>query len=578
MTVNIISDEQFGGHQGSGLIDPDCISFRTIKARKDLSWAKLKVKLADYLGCDEETFRIWFFKRKYIRSNNADHETWRPEFIDEDDMEKYVSQVSIDYKNNGQDASTTVWLELPNVATAQLQSFYTKRDLLIFLRLFDPDSGTIAYCGHLIVPISSKLKDLIPEMTRRAFWNEQPAEDEILMFEDRHLGYCIHLKDLNASMNEALLFQGDRSGFAEWKRCRYRRRRRFDISASGIRNVAEYFRDQANSHEVVFHNVEIPNDPGFVVRLNQRENYQHMASEVARVLNRDPKRIQFFKVPPYARDGIGQVVKSTEKRTIEDIIYLPNNKRFMMYMQGERESKKNRKKMFYQLISMDIAQFETKNQLPIKFLFADMREVDMILYANPKSTMKDLLDEVRTRIPDLASDSELRILEYINTRIITILAHSKEVEFASYAAHGASNQRHIRIDEVPEAHRSFAPGEILIQVGHFHSSVQNAFGTPFFVKICHGDTIRSVRDKIKSQLNVSEKEFAKWKIALIQSSRPRYYTEEEEDTVIDTKGLQVEECGGVPLVNNRIWIGLDHPLRQKPKPKQAPLPPITIRN
>ncbi len=28
MTVNIISDEQFGGHQGSGLLDPDCVSFR----------------------------------------------------------------------------------------------------------------------------------------------------------------------------------------------------------------------------------------------------------------------------------------------------------------------------------------------------------------------------------------------------------------------------------------------------------------------------------------------------------------------------------------------------------------------
>ena len=92
-----------------------------------------------------------------------------------------------------------------------------------------------------------------------------------------------------------------------------------------MNSVADYFRDQANSHEVVFQNVEIPNDPGFVVRLNQREvrkkkcakksypiqNYQHMASEVARVLNRDPKRIQFFKVPPYARDGIGQVVKSS---------------------------------------------------------------------------------------------------------------------------------------------------------------------------------------------------------------------------------------------------------------------------
>ncbi len=41
--------------------------------------------------------------------------------------------------------------------------------------------------------------------------------------------------------------------------------------ASGLHNVAEYFREQANSHEVIFHNVEMPNDPGFVVSLNQRE-------------------------------------------------------------------------------------------------------------------------------------------------------------------------------------------------------------------------------------------------------------------------------------------------------------------
>ncbi len=95
-----------------------------------------------------------------------------------------------------------------------------------------------------------------------------------------------------------------------------------------------------------------------------------MASEVSKVLRRDPKKIQFFKVPPYARDGVGQAVKSTgkfinlafafyisakEKRTIEEIIYLPNNKRFMMYMQGERESKKNRKKMFYQVFSIFLA-------------------------------------------------------------------------------------------------------------------------------------------------------------------------------------------------------------------------------
>ena len=74
------------------------------------------------------------------------------------------------------------------------------------MRLFDPDSGTLAYCGHLVVPISSRLVDLIPEMTRRAFWNEEPKEDEVLIFEDRHLGFCVHQTDLQATMNEALLF------------------------------------------------------------------------------------------------------------------------------------------------------------------------------------------------------------------------------------------------------------------------------------------------------------------------------------------------------------------------------------
>ena len=81
-----------------------------------------------------------------------------------------------------------------------------------------------------------------------------------------------------------------------------------------------------------------------------------MAQEVGKVLNRDPERLQFFKIAPYNRDGPGQPVKSTETKIIEEIIYLPTN---------NRDNRRQRKKMYYQVKKLSI--FYVKN-LSIFFL------------------------------------------------------------------------------------------------------------------------------------------------------------------------------------------------------------------
>ena len=43
------------------------------------------------------------------------------------------------------------------------------------------------------------------------------------------------------------------------------------MPASKLKQVPEFFRDQANRQEVHFINKEIPSDPGFVIKLNQRQ-------------------------------------------------------------------------------------------------------------------------------------------------------------------------------------------------------------------------------------------------------------------------------------------------------------------
>ena len=110
MAVTVITDEQFDGHQGEkfcvrfqlqqkwnkigpGLLDPDCVSYRSVKVRRDLTWEKFNAKISEYFGCPDATFRIWIFKRKSIRTNDSENDVWRPEPIEEEDVERPISQV-----------------------------------------------------------------------------------------------------------------------------------------------------------------------------------------------------------------------------------------------------------------------------------------------------------------------------------------------------------------------------------------------------------------------------------------------------------------------------------------------------
>ena len=54
-----------------------------------------------------------------------------------------------------------VWLEIAPLGD-KVQKFNTKDDLLIFLRLYEPETESLCYCGHVTVPCKAKLSELIP--------------------------------------------------------------------------------------------------------------------------------------------------------------------------------------------------------------------------------------------------------------------------------------------------------------------------------------------------------------------------------------------------------------------------------
>ena len=71
------------------------------------------------------------------------------------------------------------------------------------------------------------------------------------------------------------------------------------------------------------------------------QTYTELAECAGRVLDRDPRLIQFFKQGPFSRDQPGQPIKSSEQRNIEEILYVAS--------QSARDTRRPTKRIYYQV-------------------------------------------------------------------------------------------------------------------------------------------------------------------------------------------------------------------------------------
>ena len=80
--------------------------------------------------------------------------------------------------------------------------------------------------------------------------------------------------------------------------------------------------------------------------------------------------------------------------------------------------------------------------------------------------------------------------------------------------------------QVPTDQVQLGDDEMIVPVAHFHREAYVAFGIPFLVKIREGEACEAVKERIRAQLDVPEKEFEKYRMALIQNNRAHFFDEE----------------------------------------------------
>lgn len=523
MTVDIVTEDQFAGHQGPDLFDPEKTKMKSFKVLKSKKLHEVLAILADGLGYPVNQIRPWPLQP---RSNG----TTRPSLFDiEGSLDKTLGQI-VD------GSQWCVFLETidPEEGKVSLPVFDKTNDVLLFFKHYDPVQKTLSCVCHLYTPLSTKFVDLIPMLSEKA---GLPPGTPIAMFEEVKTTYVEQIKDLNVSFERGVeeLMDGDIICF--------QRSEPDLLSASELPTVADYFRDLHNRVEVIFCDKNIVNDPGFSVTLSIRMNYMQVAKAVAANLEVDPMMLQFFKGQAY-RDAPGSALRCTYEGTLRDLLiyYKPRGP----------------KKLYYQILSIPIDQLENKRQFKCIWVANQFKEErELALFPNKDGTVADLLNEAREQV-DLQPNGtgKLRLLEIISSKVFNIVNNDVPLEHLA-----TQSQRTFRIEEVPEDEVELANDEILVPVAHFNKEIYQTFGTPFLLRITDGEPINKLKERIKEKIDIQEKEFEKVKFAVIHMGRA-IYLPEESDKIVSVKDFLPQTPGAQSM--SRPWLGLDH-LNKAPK-------------
>jgi len=529
MTVKILFEDFFQGHQGNDLYDTDRLGGggsnngggsgvnsggggfgqQEVRVRKQDSLREVMGQLSTQLKCPPEMMRMW-------PMTHRTNQTLRPSLIDMDgEMDKPFVEL-VETAN-----ALTVFLEMmPPHAQAlpgnsSLPSFDKDQDVLLFFKYYDPAKEKIYYMGHSYVSIQAKVSSIVPRLVKRA---NLPEGTQLLLFEEIKPNFIEKMDDLDKALEHVLdeLMDGDIVVF----------QRKFasqqEAEQYRLPTCRDYFRDLFYRVEVNFVDKNVANDPGFILTLSQRTQYDQMVEAVAKHLDMDKTHLQFFKSANY-REAPGQALRCTYEGSLGELF---------MYFKPRHP-----KKMFYQKLTIPIHELENKKQFKCVWMSSDQKEEkELTLYPNKNGKVEQLLEEAKQHVTMEANGSgQLRLLDIVAHKIHCVNRPETPIDAlsaTSSAATTASSSKVYRIEEVPLDQVNVNPeDELIVPVAHFHREAYSAFGNPFLIKIKEGESFETVKERIRSHLDVPEKEFEKYRMALVHNSRAHFFEDESVDHV-----------------------------------------------
>jgi ubiquitin carboxyl-terminal hydrolase 7 len=260
---------------------------------------------------------------------------------------------------------------------------------------------------------------------------------------------------------------------------------------------------------------------------------------VGQRINIDPYEIQFFKSANY-KDSPGAPIPGSFEGQLKELL--------------QSKSKNSKRFLFYQRLSMNINDLEDKKPFKCMFLLPNMKDMkEVTLYPHKNGTVKTLLEEA-AKVVKFSENStkRLRICEQHGSKLIwpspSDTTSLDKLQIYSEASSQTSSQKFLRIEEIPMDEIDLDESmESLVPVIHFHKNLFTTFGVPLLIKVCDQETYKDVKNRIQKKLSLSQYEWEKYKLAIIQNKSANPV--DDNDKVVLDKFISAED---------RSHLGLDH--------------------
>lgn len=515
LTTKIITEDTFRAHQGFDLATfeernlpaSELPSFRVLKSE---SYLTFKARLAQEYNLPENSFRLWVLV-------NRQNKTVRPDTVVPENDPSLTLEMVRDRMASRQN-DLRLFLEH---LTPDMHLNDPSPPLMIFLKYFDISRQTLTGVGRVHVQRNQKVSDLVPTINELMRWAPQT---QIRLYEEIKPGMIEQMKP-KATFAQSEIQDGDVICF------------QVDISE---KDAQDYEKQSLYSSPIAFYDflqnqVKVLFKPRFEdseykqeleLTLSKKMTYENMANKVSERL-KHPALMLRFTTGNGPNGTPKTVLKRTANQTVSEIVS-PS------YLQGQASL------LYYELLDISIVELETKRSLKIYWMGAHNKEDSFHPFLLPKtSTINDVIDQLAKEVT-LTPDGTQRIRIFEVTPSMKQQRELHGVEMIGNISESAD----LFAEEISAEELSATDDDKVIHVFHFSKDVHRTHGVPFKFVIKPGEKFADTRLRLQKRLDIPDKEFSRFRFALVQSStfkQPAYL--EDGDVIYEHKFLPDDVLG-----------------------------------
>lgn len=507
LTAKVITDDTFAQHEGFDLATFDEKNWPpselpTFRVLKQETYSTFKTRVAQHFNYPETQIRLWVLV-------NRQNKTVRPDtHIPENEPTLTVDVI----RNNMAARQTDLRLYL-DVIPEPSKPELPPGSIMIFLKHFDTSKQTLHGIGKCYAQRNGKVSDLIPIINERMRWTPGTP---LKLYEEIKPG-MIELMKPKVTFAQSEIQDGDVVCF----QVDISEKEVHDLESQGLHsNPIQFYDFLQNRVMILFRpKFEEPDQdrPEFSLVLSKKQTYDAMAQKVAETLRHDPIMLRFTTT--HAANGSPKaILKRSLNQSVAEIIsptYVSPTTTIILY----------------EKLDVSIVELETKRSLKVAWTGIHNKEESTHSFLLPKTSMiHDLADHLLKQVTTTNGSGKIRVFEVSKDG-------KTQKEFTNSEMIGnIPDPVELYAEEIPIEELRAEESDKVISVFHFSKDVSRTHGVPFKFVVKPGEKFHETKKRLQVRIGVSDKDFAKYRFALIQAAtfkQPSYI--EDEDTIYDHK-------------------------------------------